>query len=156
MSLEVGAVIEGKVIGITKFGAFVDIGEGKSGMVHISEVASTFVTEIRDFIKEGQTVKVKVLSVSEEGKISLSIKKALPPVQNNRSKNYFRNSRSEVSRPANLDWGVSRNEPTNFEDMLSRFKQNSDEKMSGLKRQNESSRRGGYSRRNQYNKSDDY
>ena len=79
MQVEVGAVLEGKVTGITKFGAFVDLGEGKTGMVHISEVASTYVKEIRDFITEGQTVKVKVLTVGEDGKISLSIKKATPP-----------------------------------------------------------------------------
>jgi len=155
MSLEVGAVIEGKVIGITKFGAFVDIGEGKSGMVHISEVASTFVTEIRDFIKEGQKVKVKILSINEDGKISLSMKKAVPPSVQNNNRSRNNSSSAGVSRPANLDWSASKNEPTNFEDMLSRFKQNSDEKMSGLKRQNESSRRGGYSKRNQY-RPDDY
>ena len=62
MQLEVGAVLEGKVTGITKFGAFVELPEKKTGMVHISEVASTYVKEIRDFITEGQTVKVKVLS----------------------------------------------------------------------------------------------
>ena len=66
MQVEVGAVLEGKVTGITKFGAFVDLGEGKTGMVHISEVASTYVKEIRDFITEGQTVKVKVLTVGED------------------------------------------------------------------------------------------
>ena len=63
MQLEVGAIVEGKVTGITKFGAFVELPEKKTGMVHISEVAPTFVKEIRDFITEGQTVKVKVLSV---------------------------------------------------------------------------------------------
>ena len=72
MQLEVGAILEGKITGITKFGAFVELGEGKTGMVHISEVAPTFVKEITDFVSEGQTVKVKVLSVGEDGKISLS------------------------------------------------------------------------------------
>ena len=70
--LVVGNIVEGKVTGITKFGAFVDLGDGKTGMVHISEVAPTFVKEIRDFVKENDTVKVKVLSISEDGKISLS------------------------------------------------------------------------------------
>ena len=74
---EVGAILEGKITGITKFGAFVELGEGKTGMVHISEVAPTFVKEITDFVSEGQTVKVKVLSVGEDGKISLSMKKAM-------------------------------------------------------------------------------
>ncbi len=79
MGLEVGEIYEGKVTGITKFGAFVSFEGGQTGMVHISEIAPTFVSEIKDFVSEGQTVRVKVLSVSEEGKISLSIKKALPP-----------------------------------------------------------------------------
>ena len=76
--LVVGNIVEGKVTGITKFGAFVDLGDGKTGMVHISEVAPTFVKEIRDFVKENDTVKVKILSISEDGKISLSMKKAEP------------------------------------------------------------------------------
>ena len=75
MQLVVGDIIEGKVTGITNFGVFVDIGEGKSGMVHISEVAQTYVNQISDFVKQGDVVKAKVLSVSDEGKISLSIKK---------------------------------------------------------------------------------
>ena len=79
MQLEVGAILEGKVTGITKFGAFVELPDKVTGMVHISEVAATFVKEIRDFVTEGQTVKVKVLSVGEDGKISLSIKKAQAP-----------------------------------------------------------------------------
>ena len=84
MQLEVGGIYEGKVTGITKFGAFVSFEGGQTGMVHISEVAPTFVTEIRDFVTEGQTVKVKVLSINEEGKISLSMKKALPEDQQRR------------------------------------------------------------------------
>ena len=78
MQLEVGNIYEGKVTGITKFGAFVELEKGTTGMVHISEVANTFVSEIKDHLTEGQTVKVKVLSMGEDGKISLSIKKALP------------------------------------------------------------------------------
>lgn len=78
MQLEVGKIYEGKVTGITKFGAFVELDKDCTGMVHISEIANTFVNEIKDHIQEGQTVKVKVLSLGEGGKISLSIKKALP------------------------------------------------------------------------------
>ena len=81
MQLEVGKIYEGKVTGITKFGAFVELEPGTTGMVHISEVANTFVNEIRDHLTEGQQVKVKVLNVTDDGKISLSIKKAVdnPP-----------------------------------------------------------------------------
>ena len=78
MQLEVGKIYEGKVTGITKFGAFVELDKNTTGMVHISEVANTFVSEIKDHLQEGQTVKVKVLSLGENGKISLSIKKAQP------------------------------------------------------------------------------
>lgn len=77
MQLEVGSILEGKVTGITNFGAFVELAEGTTGMVHISEVAPTYVNQIRDHLTEGQTVKVKVLSVGDDGKISLSIKKAM-------------------------------------------------------------------------------
>ena len=75
MELTVGTVLEGKVKSITNFGAFISLPENKTGMVHISEVANTYVKEITDHISEGQTVKVKVLSIGEDGKISLSIKK---------------------------------------------------------------------------------
>ncbi len=89
MQLEVGKIYEGKVTGITKFGAFVDVvedGKKTTGMVHISEVANTFVSEIKDHLQEGQIVKVKVLTVSEDGKVGMSIKKALPQEQNQHRK----------------------------------------------------------------------
>ena len=76
MQLEVGSIVQGKVSGIAKFGAFVDLPDGKVGMVHISEVASVYVNDINEHLKEGQEVKVKVLSIGDDGKISLSIKKA--------------------------------------------------------------------------------
>ena len=74
MELAVGNIVEGKVTGITKFGAFVELPGGKTGMVHISEVAPTYVNEIRDHVTENQVVKVKILNITEEGKISLSMK----------------------------------------------------------------------------------
>ena len=95
MQLDVGKIYEGKVTGITKFGAFVELEPGTTGMVHISEVANTFVNEIKDFLTEGQTVKVKVLSIGEDGKISLSIKKAAdnpPPRKDNVRKPYNNNN----------------------------------------------------------------
>ena len=73
MELEVGAIMEGKVTGITKFGAFVLLPDGKSGLVHISEIANSFVSDISAFVQVGQMVRVRVLSVSPEGKINLSI-----------------------------------------------------------------------------------
>ncbi|HEX3039776.1 MAG TPA: S1 RNA-binding domain-containing protein [Caproiciproducens sp.] len=140
MQLEVGTVLEGKVTGITKFGAFVELPGGKTGMVHISEVAPTFVKEIRDFVTENQTVKVKVMSISEDGKVSLSIKKAIPPAPRSNT------PAPRASRPGNYEWQPSRkNDAASFEDMMSRFKQTSDEKISDLKKCMES-KRGGFSK----------
>lgn len=78
MGLEVDSILEGKVTGITKFGAFVALPEGKSGLVHISEIANSYVTDVNEHLQLGQTVKVKVINITPEGKINLSIKKALP------------------------------------------------------------------------------
>ncbi len=137
MQFEVGSILTGKVTGITKFGAFVELEGGKTGMVHISEVAATYVKEITDHISVGQEVKVKILTIGEDGKISLSIKKATEQSSGNRSEqrhnqrqfhnNGYRNDFSKSSRNAG-------NETASFDDMLSKFMQTSDEKMSDLKR----------------------
>ena len=74
MSIEVDDVVEGKVTGITKFGAFIELPDGKVGLVHISEVADVYVNDVKDFLKEGQMVKVKVLTVDDRGKIGLAAK----------------------------------------------------------------------------------
>ncbi len=79
MEFGVGSVLEGKVTGITKFGAFVSLPEGKSGLVHISEIAYSYVNDVKDHLKEGQEVKVKVIGIDENGRINLSIKKAMDP-----------------------------------------------------------------------------
>ena len=78
MQIEVGAILEGKVTSITKFGAFVELPENKTGMVHISEVSTGFVKEITDYLQENQIVKVKVIEIDQNGRINLSIKKAQP------------------------------------------------------------------------------
>lgn len=153
MTIEVGMILEGKVSGITKFGAFVDLTDSKTGMVHISEIAPTYVSEINDYVKVGQTVKVKVLSLND-GKISLSMKQALPKDQ--QKKPHERQQKQSVKKqpykpappvtsPGDYEWQSSRkNTPSSFEDMMSKFKQTSEDKMSDLKRGNESR---GYSRR---------
>ncbi len=133
MQLVVGDIVEGKVTGITNFGVFVDIGENKTGMVHISEVAQTYVNQISDFVKQGDTVKVKVLSVSEDGKISLSIKRAQEPVKRERRP---RNTPQDNKPDMSYVWTSKKSEPASFEDMMNRFKQTSDEKFSDLKRKN--------------------
>lgn len=141
MQLEVGSIVEGKVTGITKFGAFIDLGEKTTGMVHISEVANAFVNDIKDFLKENDVVKVKVLSV-EGGKISLSIKKAVPeqPAPKRSEGRSFRQQSS------NYSWCKQQESPASFEDMMAKFKASSDEKMSDLKR-NFDSKRGSSARR---------
>ncbi|HEX3026464.1 MAG TPA: S1 RNA-binding domain-containing protein [Clostridia bacterium] len=125
MQLEVGSILEGKITGITKFGAFVELPGGRTGMVHISEVAPTFVKEIRDYVKENQVVKVKILTISEDGKVSLSMKRVdMPPA----------GKRPYRSRPDNYEWSPKRNDNLSFEEMMNKFKQSSDEKLSDLKK----------------------
>lgn len=135
MQPNVGDLLEGKITGITKFGVFVDIGDNRTGMVHISEVANTYVNEISDFVKLGDTVKTKVLAVNDDGKISLSIKRA---VTENTSKEHSRRNRSFTPpKPDNsFVWTSPSNTGASFEDMLSNFKKTSDEKFSDLKRKN--------------------
>ncbi len=169
MSLETGKIYDGKVRNIAAYGAFVEISlEDKVyvGMVHISEISNTFVNEIKDHIKEGEEVKVKVLNVDENGKISLSIKKAMEPApQKNRTPNpKFNNNNqkdssgnenfvnSQQSKPNNRSFNNNNGPKTfaskpqqpqdmSFEDMLARFKQSSEEKMSDLKRNIDSKRK---------------
>lgn len=126
MTPEVGAVLEGKVTGITKFGAFVSLPDGKSGLVHISEVASTYVTDVHEHLQLGQTVSVRVLSVSEEGKINLSIKRAAEPVRSERPSQPPRPKPRPVSAeseaaPPSADQA--------FEDRLKKFMQESDSRI---------------------------
>lgn len=142
MSLEIGSILEGKVTGITKFGAFVEFKDGATGMVHISEVASTYVKEISDHLTEGQQVKVKVINISDDGKVNLSIKKAQEPEKNTQK----RPPRRENNFNNNSNRSSSKNEPLSFEDMMNKFKQSSDERMSDLKRSIDS-KRGSYSKR---------
>ena len=154
MALEVGALVDGRITGIMEYGAFVDIGDGKTGMVHISEVAATFVTNIRDHLAVGQEVRVKVLSVTPEGKVSLSIKKALDPDAPTGEKTGTPAAppppRPQRRNAAPNVWqgqrGAGAGEPQTFEDMMSRFKQTSEDKISTLRRGGDT-RYGGSSRR---------
>lgn len=132
MSVEVGKVVQGKVSGITKFGAFVQLPDGETGLVHISEVAEEYVKEVSDHLTENQMVTVKVISVDKNGKISLSIKKALAaPSKPNKVKENYAKPKVESS--------------TSFEDLMTKFMKDSDEKMSNLKKNFESKRgKGGH------------
>ena len=120
MDLAVGNIVTGKVTTITKFGAFIALPEGKSGLVHISEVAPTFVSDVHDFLAEGQEVTVKILAITPEGKINLSIKQAMPRPQ----------------RPGRREAPAAPLEPAEqtFEDKLKQFMSVSDSKQSELNR----------------------
>ncbi|HEX2927688.1 MAG TPA: S1 RNA-binding domain-containing protein [Ruminiclostridium sp.] len=144
MPLEVGKIVEGKVTGITAFGAFIQLPEGKTGLVHISEVAQEYVKDVGAHLKENQIVKVKILSIDPNGKVSLSIKKAMEenviPVIKSRP-------------PVEVDWNAGRNSSGNvsFEDRLAKFMKDSDEKLHDLKKSVESKRgNGGYRKSAQY------
>lgn len=129
MPPEVGSVVGGKVTGISKFGAFVQIEGGKSGMVHISEISNSYVSDINEFLKDGQEVRVKIIGIDEKGRINLSIKKAQPrPAEPVREV-------PERTAPKTLS----------FEEMMSKFKQESDDKLSGF-RMKETSRRSPYTK----------
>jgi len=122
----VGEVLSGRVTGITKFGAFVDIGSGRTGMVHISEIADEYITEIADHIKIGDVVNVKVINLNGD-KVGLSIKQTLP---------------SFVARQEARNRARDASNQQNFEDKLAKFIKDSDERHSDL-RKNQDSKRGG-------------
>ena len=149
MELKVGEIVEGKVTGIKNYGAFVDIGEGKSGMVFISEIAHTYVNDINEHLKLGDAVKAMIINIAEDGKISLSIKKTIEP-ENGGQKKERRNSDGKRERkpyqpPPKPDgsyiWTPRKEEGGDLDEMMSRFKQTSDEKFSDLKRRNPEARR---------------
>ena len=125
MELTVGMILEGKVKTITKFGAFIALPEGQTGMVHISEVAHTYVNDIREHLTEGQDVKVMVVG-AENGKINLSIKKTqtAPPRQPRQPRDF-----QQAPRPA----AAAPSENQSFDDMLKRFMADSDSKISGIR-----------------------
>ena len=141
MSLEVGAIVEGEVTGITNFGAFVQLPEGKVGLIHISEVSNVYVKDVHEFLKEHDKVKVKVLSIDARGKIGLSIKQAMPPAppqpkpQRPQNENHERRG---GMRPQN----ARSMQPLSFEDKLSKFLKDSDDRMFDLKRKTDSKRGG--------------
>lgn len=136
MSLELGSIVEGKVVKVMPFGAFVSFDGNKSGMVHISEITSEYIKDIKDYIKTGDLVKVKVIGIDAAGKISLSIKKAIEHITEKKA------SVPQRVRPADIDWFSKPDEDLSFEDKLSRFKKDSDERMLALKRSNDSKRSG--------------
>ena len=147
MEFGVGSVLEGKVTGITKFGAFVSLPEGKSGLVHISEIAYSYVNDVKDHLKEGQEVKVKVIGIDENGRINLSIKKAMdpPPRPAGQGRPMGGSRPAGGGRSGGFGRGpAAPREPASFEDRLKQFMAASDSKLSELRQsERRSSRRGG-------------
>lgn len=169
MALEIGSIIEGTVTGIAKFGAFVELPDKKVGLVHISEVSSDYVNDVGDYLKVRDTVKVKVISVDDKGKIALSIKQAQAqaprekrPVHSHEREGTPRQDfhQDGAGRPERRPF-VKREErgsyefrspkkregTGSFEDKLSRFLKDSDERLLDLKRNVESKRGGRGARR---------
>lgn len=140
MEFIIGSFLEGKVSGIAKYGAFVSFDGGGSGLVHISEIANTYVNDVHDYLTVGDTVKVKVLSTTQEGKVNLSIKQALPKEdQVQRSTPRTAKRPEPSSQKKNSHYAPQNGEihaPTSdagFEEKLKLFMQDSDRKMSGNK-----------------------
>ena len=125
MELTVGTLLDGKVKTITKFGAFISLPDNRTGMVHISEVAPTFVSDIRAHLTEGQTVRVKVIGIDESGKISLSIRRATEQQETRRPKQD--RPRPSAPRPQ------APKAPLTFEEKLKQFMSDSDSKISGCR-----------------------
>lgn len=132
MPVSVGEIVEGKITDIMQYGVFVKLEDGKSGLVHISEVSNEYVEDINQVVKKGDTVKVKILSMDDSGKIALSIKKALPREEKRPRNNNVREKKVEEGAQT-------------LDDMLSKFLKDSDERQLDLKRSMESKR--GYSKR---------
>lgn len=134
MSIEVGSILEGRVTGITNFGAFVELAEGKTGLVHISEVADAYVHDINDHLKQNDIVKVKVLNM-RDGKIGLSIRQV-----NNPNPAPSGGGRPRGGRPGGRG-------PRSLEDKLSRFLRDAEERQSDLRRSQDAKRGGRGARR---------
>ncbi|MBD2848417.1 RNA-binding protein S1 [Paenibacillus sp. IB182496] len=159
MAIEVGAKLEGKVTGITHFGAFVDLSGGVTGLVHISEIADNYVKDVKDHLKIDDIVKVKVINVDKDGKIGLSIKQAIdrpegqqPPGRPGGDR-FPRGGQDRGGRPPFKPGGgkppygkSSFGKPSfgkpSFEDKMSRFLKDSEERISSLKKNTEGKRGG--------------
>ncbi len=127
-SIQVGSIVEGVVTGITNFGVFVLLSNGETGLVHISEVADSYVKDINEHLQKKDKVKVKVLSVNGDGKIGLSIRRAL---------------RDEKKKPQGRNFRSSYQSSMSFEDKIAKFLKESDERQQDIKRHTESKRGGG-------------
>lgn len=151
MSIEVGSKVQGKVTGITKFGAFIELSGGSTGLVHISEVADNYVKDINDYLKVGDQVEVKVLNVEKDGKIGLSIKKAADKPEGKTSSYTPRprqgQGRGSESRSKDIRSKTISQPKENFEQKMTRFLKDSEDRLTSLKRSTETKRGGRGGRR---------
>ena len=151
MSIEVGSKLQGKVTGITNFGAFVELAQGTTGLVHISEVADNYVKDINDHLKVGDTVEVKVINVEKDGKIGLSIKKAKDRPEGEQKSGYSsrpRQGRGNDSRSRDFRSKGNNFQPKeNFEQKMAKFLKESEDRLTSLKRSTETKRGGRGGRR---------
>lgn len=168
MSIEIGNKVPGKVTGITNFGAFIDLGNGKTGLVHISEISDSFVKDIRDVLNVGDEVTVKVLTIGDDGKIGLSIRKAedkprettttgaRPSPSARPSSSYSRSSSSSDRGASRGGYNKSKGSSSyakkdnkeDFDSLMTSFIKDSDDRLSSLKRNTEGKRGGRGGRRN--------
>ncbi len=155
MQLEEGKIVSGKISGITNFGAFVELEGGVTGLVHISEISTSYVKDINDHVKVGDIVDVKVLPADKKGKIGLSIKQVMQERNISAPKPHFERKQKSApklpetdlhAKPMEFDWFRKDEDELSFEDKLNKFKQASDEKMHDIKRSLESKRGAGKNR----------
>ena len=146
MTLKVGEIVTGKVSGITGFGAFIDVGDHKNGLVHISEVSDGFIKDIHDVLNVGDDVKVKVMKIGDDGKIGLSIRAASDKPQADAKPHHMHKSQSNSHRPRSSQ-PKHENKPEKFDDLLSNFLKQSESRLSDIKKNTEGKRGGRGGRR---------
>jgi len=148
MAIEVGTKLEGKVTGITHFGAFVELAGGVTGLVHISEVADNYVKDVNDHLKIDDVVTVKVINVDKDGKIGLSIKQAIDrPAGDRRPPSDRKPYGDRKPYRGDRSGGYRNDSKLSFEDKMSRFLKDSEERISSLRKNTDSKRGGRGSRR---------
>lgn len=152
MSLEVGNKVEGKITGLAKFGAFIDLGNNKTGLVHISEVSDKFVEDINEELKVGEIVTVKVLTIDNDGKIALSMRDKEKEAQEKKQqqpKREFQKRETNTRRPSStFNKRQNNNNSQDFDSLMTDFLKDSETRLSSLRKNTESKRGGRGGRRN--------
>ena len=151
MEHEVGSLVEGRVVDVVKFGAFVKIRGGKTGLVHISQISDKFVREVSDYITVGSEVIAKIISVDEKGRVQLSIKDVTP----DELERFNKSQEDKIEKvPGQRDYPApppgreyERRDDDSFEAKMKRFMRQSEDRLTDLKRNKEGKRGGGGKRR---------